>query len=100
MPRESGASSIHWSPSKTTDAGDYWIVRRSPSSGRATSAGPVADDDSQNGLPLLQLAAERVIDRVASAAFGEEDERDDEDEQRVFQAALAPEEALRRCRPD
>jgi hypothetical protein len=35
--------------SKTTGVGDYWIVRWSLSSGRATSAGPLADDDKQVG---------------------------------------------------
>jgi hypothetical protein len=41
MPREGGASSNHDRGGKTFDSGDYWIVRRSLSSGWPLRAGPV-----------------------------------------------------------
>src|SRR5882757_3813136 len=58
MPREGGASSTLWPLDFTTPALEYWIARRSLSSG-AHSRDPVAGDDSlsvgsfrKNLLPL------------------------------------------------
>jgi hypothetical protein len=51
MPREGGASSIRRPFGSNSTALEYWIVRRSLSSG-GHSAEPVADDDSGKLLDI------------------------------------------------